>query len=102
VTRKSKDDERLAVHETVSAEIMKAEQFRSAIRMSPFKPFVIHTQPGEAYNVAHPEVVWQSPDGDTVVVHVGGSSVAFMDVSQVSEVVFAARPKTKREKPNGS
>ncbi len=75
---------------------MKAEQFRSALRMTPFKPFTIHTQSGEAYNVTHPEVAWQSPDGETVIVHVGGQSIAMMDVSQVSEVVSAARPKKEK------
>ena len=47
---------------------MQPDQFRSALRKKPFKPFVIHTSSGEMYTVAHPEVVWQSPAGGTVIV----------------------------------
>lgn len=71
---------------------MTTEQFRSALRMKPFKPFAIHTANGESYEVSHPEAVWQSPDGLTVIVATGpGGACAMMDVGQVTEVTFPGR-----------
>ena len=76
---------------------MTAEQFRSALRVKPFKAFAIHTASGESYAVAHPEAVWQSPDGATVIVATGpGGACALMGVEHVTEVTDpgkkAARP----------
>lgn len=67
---------------------MTVKQFRSAYKKRPFKPFTIVTQSGETYRVAHPEAVWQSSDGDTVIVDPGGGTVALMGVEHITEVVF--------------
>ena len=76
---------------------MTAELFRSALGVKPFKAFAIHTASGERYAVAHPEAVWQSPDGTTVIVATGpGGACALMGVEHVTEVSDpgkkAARP----------
>lgn len=68
---------------------MQPDQFRSALRKRPFKPFVIHTSSGEMYTVAHPEVVWQSPAGGTVIVSIRGEEVAMIDTELISEIVFS-------------
>jgi hypothetical protein len=39
----------------------------------------VHTARGESYTVNHPEAVWQSPDGGTVVIYRGGERVALID-----------------------
>ena len=76
---------------------MTAEQFRSVLKVKPFKPFAVHTASGESYPVSHPEAVWQSPDGTTVIIATGpGGACALMGVEHVTEVTYpgkkAARP----------
>jgi hypothetical protein len=76
---------------------MTAEQFRGALEMKPFKAFSIHTASGESYAVAHPEAVWQSPDGATVIVATGpGGACALMGVEHVTEVTL---PGTRPARP---
>ena len=53
---------------------MNVEQFRNVQRLRPFKPFVIHTSSGESYAVTHPETVWQSPGGHTIIVGIKGAT----------------------------
>lgn len=67
---------------------MEIDQFRSALKVKPFRPFVINTASGEKYNVAHPEAVWQSPSGKTVLVHIKGEEVALMDIALISDIVL--------------
>jgi len=74
------------------------EQFRNAHRLRPFKPFVIHTASGESYPVTHPETVWQSPGGHTVIVGIKGEEVAMIDIEQITEFVFATRKPTRGSK----
>jgi hypothetical protein len=76
---------------------MTIEQFRTARNSKPFKPFKIRTASGEAYPVTHPENVWQSPGGETVIVAIKeaeGESVVMLDVRHITEFVYARRPKS--------
>jgi hypothetical protein len=68
---------------------MEADQFRSALKVKPFRPFTVNTSSGEKYKVGHPEAVWISPSGKTVLVHIQGEEVALMDMSLVAEIVLA-------------
>lgn len=78
---------------------MTPEQFRSALKIKPFKPFAVHTASGESYAVSHPEAVWQSPDGATVIVATGpGGACALMGVEHVTEVTFAAKKAARPSK----
>ncbi len=71
---------------------MNAEQFRSAYKMKPFKTFTIHTASGESYTVTHPEALWQSPDGETVIVATGPrGACALMGIEHITEVVYPSR-----------
>jgi hypothetical protein len=75
---------------------MTVEQFRSALKVKPFKAFAIHTASGESYAVAHPEAAWQSPDGATVIVATGpGGACALMGVEHVTEFTYPGK-KTPR------
>ena len=78
---------------------MSAEQFRSAMRLKPFKPFAVHTASGESYAVAHPEAVWQSPDGATVIVATGpGGACAMLGVDHVTAVVCPGKKPARNPK----
>jgi hypothetical protein len=74
------------------------DQFRSAHRLRPFKPFVIHTASGERYQVTHPETAWQSPAGHTVIVSIKGEEVAIIDIDQITEIVIATRKSNQKPK----
>ena len=67
---------------------MEVDQFRGALKVKPFRPFVINTASGEKHTVAHSEAVWQSPSGKTVLVHIKGEEVALMDFALISEIVL--------------
>ena len=38
--------------------------------------------------MTHPEAVWQSPSGKTVLVHIKGEEVALMDIALISEIAL--------------
>jgi hypothetical protein len=68
---------------------MSPEQFRTVMHLKPFKPFSAHTASSESYEVPHPESIWQSPDGFTVVIATGArGACALMGVEHVTEVTY--------------
>jgi hypothetical protein len=67
---------------------MTADQFRSALRTTPFRPFTVHTGSGEACKVTHPETVGISPSGQTVVI-VQDSGTAILDMESITEYVVS-------------
>ncbi len=75
---------------------MKAEQFRGMLKGKQFHPFAIHTASGETYEVKHPETVWQSPEGGTVLVSLGGEAVVLIDTDQITECVRHVPKKRTR------
>jgi hypothetical protein len=77
---------------------MEVDQFRSALKVKPFRPFVINMTSGEKYTVPHPEAVWQSPSGKTVLVHVKGEQVALMDISLISDIVLMVGKAGRKER----
>jgi hypothetical protein len=76
---------------------MTSNQFKSVVKKRPFVPLTIHTTSGEAYPVNHPESIWQSPGGNTVIIGIKGEEVIMIDVSLISEVAFATRKKSAKE-----
>jgi hypothetical protein len=72
---------------------MEADQFRSALRTKPFKPFAVKTASGEQYTVRHPENVAITPSGRTVILAFD-EGYAVIDMISISEFVIARnRPK---------
>jgi hypothetical protein len=70
---------------------MNVEQFQNAHRLSPFRPFSIRTASGESYKVSHPEAVWQSPGGHTIIVGIKGEEVAMIDIGHITKFVFTTK-----------
>jgi hypothetical protein len=70
---------------------MLPDQFRSVLKKRPFVPFVIHMASGEEYEVTHPEGIWQSMEGSSVIVQMRGAEVGFLATDQITDVTFAAR-----------
>ena len=68
-----------------------------ALRLRPFKPFSIRTAPGYSYPVNHPELVGKTASGNTLLIGIGGESVAMIEVASVAEIVYDNRPPTAVE-----
>jgi hypothetical protein len=66
---------------------VKAEQFRSMLRGKRFHPLIARTASGESYAVNHPKAVWQSPEGGTVLVYLGGEGVVLIDTDEITDCV---------------
>jgi len=65
---------------------MTTEQFRSTLRLQPFKPFTIRMADGRTFDIAHPDFVAQSPSGRTVVVFQADESYNLLDLLLMTEV----------------
>ena len=59
---------------------------------------MIRTASGENYPVSHPETVWQSPGGHTIIVGIKGEEVAMIDIDHITEFVFAPRKPTQKSR----
>jgi hypothetical protein len=68
---------------------MLPDQFRSVLKKRPFTPFTIHLA-SEEYVVSHPEAIWQSMEGSSVIVQMRGAEVGFLATEQITDVVFSA------------
>jgi hypothetical protein len=75
---------------------MDAEQFRSAHKLRPFRPITIKTSSGEDYQVNHPEAMWQSPQGGTVIFATGGESFAMLATELVTAFVFSEAQSSEK------
>jgi hypothetical protein len=75
---------------------MEADQFRSALRTRPFKPFAIRTGSGEKYIVKHPETVGISKSGRTVVLALDEGS-AVIDMASITEYVVVRQRRSKTD-----
>lgn len=67
---------------------MTTEQFRTALKAQPFRPFTVRTADGHEYLVDHPEVAIQSRSGRTAVVANGEDSFAILDLLLVTALEF--------------
>lgn len=63
---------------------MQADQFRSALRTRPFKPFSLRITGGDEYTIKHPELANITESGRTVVV-LEGEIVITIDTAAISE-----------------
>jgi hypothetical protein len=75
---------------------MQPDPIRSAHKLRPFKPFTIVTASGEGYHVPHPEMMGQSPTGNTVIVMPKGDEVVMIDVASITEISYAFGRKGKK------
>jgi hypothetical protein len=63
-----------------------AEQFRSILHQSPFRPFKIHMVDGRSFDVTHRDFVAISPQGRSVVVFQPDESFSVLDLMLMSEL----------------
>ncbi len=65
---------------------MITEQFKSTLRLQPFRPFTIRMADGRTFDVAHPDFVAQSPTGRTVIVFQQDDSYSLLDLLLMTQV----------------
>lgn len=65
------------------------DQFRSAMKVRPFRPITVHTTSGSSHLVTHPEAMWISPQGGTVIISTGGESFVMVAMEHISEFHFS-------------
>jgi hypothetical protein len=78
---------------------MQPDPIRAAHKLRPFKPFTIVTASGERHQVSHPEVMIQSPGGNTIVIMPKGDEFVMIDVASITEIAdeFGRKPKKSTE-----
>jgi hypothetical protein len=65
---------------------MTTEQLRTAIRNSPFRPFVIRMADGRTFSIPHPDFLSISPAGRTVVIYHPDDSASIVDLLLMTEI----------------
>jgi hypothetical protein len=65
---------------------MTIEQLNAAHQAKPFRPFTLHLADGSNHAVTHPELLWRTPGGRTVIVSSGGEDVSIIDLLLVTKI----------------
>jgi hypothetical protein len=78
---------------------MTIEQLRKAHSARPFKPFTMRTADGREYSVPHPEFLYITPPGRTVVVADKSGAVDLVDLLLVASLHYQnGRTSTRRKR----
>lgn len=65
---------------------MTIQQLRAAHRAAPFKPFTIHMADGRAFHVPHPDFMFMSPTGRTVIICQENDEFSILDLLLMTEI----------------
>ncbi|MGA3067471.1 MAG: hypothetical protein ABSF29_11565 [Tepidisphaeraceae bacterium] len=77
---------------------MTVEQLKKAMQSRPFRPFVMYTADGAEFPVPHPELLWHTPAGRTVIVSSGGDNFSILDLLLVTELKFGRNGTSRRRR----
>jgi hypothetical protein len=78
--------------------LMTIEQLDALHHAKPFRPFTVHLADGAKYEVRHPELLWRTPGGRTVVIGLGGEKVAIVDLLLVTQITHGNSANGRRRK----
>ena len=71
-----------------------AEELKTLLHVSPFRPFTIYTVAEKAFSIPHPDSVWISPRGRTVIIgHTEDEAFEILDIPLISRI--AVHDQTK-------
>ncbi len=65
---------------------MTIQQLRAAHRATPFKSFTVHMADGRSFNVPHPDFLFMSPSGRTVIIHQEDEEFNILDLLLMTEI----------------
>ena len=74
---------------------MTIEQIRKAHQARPFRPFKLRTADGREYAVPHPEFLYMTPSGRTVIVADTDETVELIDLLLVASLHFDDGPRRR-------
>jgi hypothetical protein len=72
------------------------EEIRKARGRRPFQPFVLHVADGRSFKIGHPELVFVTTNGRTVVFEDKDGHVELIDSLLVTSVSTAGEPEPPR------
>jgi len=74
---------------------MKADELRTLLRTSPFRPITICTGSKKRYTIPHPEFAALSPDGDTLIIFLPQGGHDVVDVPWIERVEVRRRSSSR-------
>lgn len=80
---------------------MTIEQLDSVHRAQPFRRFTLHLADGTKHIVRHPELMWRTPGGRTVIVSSGGEHTAIIDLLLVTKITLGNGSARSRQRRTG-
>jgi hypothetical protein len=77
---------------------MTSEQIRKLHQAKPFQPFTLNLADGRAVHVAHPELLFQTQGGRTILVNTHDENVEIIDLLLMTSITMgsAAPPRKRR------
>jgi hypothetical protein len=77
---------------------MTIEHLDAVYKAQPFKPFTLHLADGSKHHVTHPELMWHTPQGRTVVISLGGERMAIIDLLLVTKITHGIGVPRRRRR----
>ncbi len=68
---------------------MTIQQLRAAHRAIPFRPFTVHMAYGRSFPVPHPDFLFMSPTGRTVIICQEDEEFSILDLLLLTEIEIA-------------
>ncbi len=65
---------------------MTIQQLRAAHKATPFQPFTVHMADGRAFHVPHPDFLFMSPTGRTVIICQEDDEFSILDLLLMTEI----------------
>ena len=69
---------------------MTIQQLRAAHRAMPFRPFTVHMADGRSFHVPHPDFLFMSPTGRTVIICQEDEEFSILDLLLMTEIQTGA------------
>lgn len=76
---------------------MNVQQLRTAHRAAPFRPFTIRMADGRSFHVPHPDFLFMTPSGRTLIVCQDNDEFSILDLLLMTEIEMsspASAPRT--------
>lgn len=71
---------------------MTVQQLRAAHRAAPFQPFTVHMADGRSFHVPHPDFLFMSPTGRTVIIFQENEEFSILDLRLMTEIETTPTP----------
>ncbi len=74
---------------------MTIQQLRATHKAAPFRPFYVHMADGRQFSVPHPDYLFMSPSGRTVIICEEGDDFSILDLLLMTEIEMAPTNASK-------